>query len=121
MILSKKDYCEIYKISPTTEYRQRLSGAGPSYLKIGRKVMYRRSDVEDWLSNNTFQSRKDEDQKNRIGAWVPPSDLESANIRSHGDEQKVSATRCLMAANGVVACTIDESDPVVGFLLRGGA
>jgi predicted DNA-binding transcriptional regulator AlpA len=32
--------------------KARLSGAGPKYLKIGsRSVRYRRSDIDDWLSD----------------------------------------------------------------------
>lgn len=34
----------------------RLSGFGPSYLKLGSRVAYRRSDVEAWLESRRRNS-----------------------------------------------------------------
>lgn len=36
-------------IDANTWAKRRLSGDTPQYLKIGRSVRYRWSDVEDWL------------------------------------------------------------------------
>lgn len=35
--------------SPRTAERWRTTGAGPTYVKLGRKIYYRRGDVRDWL------------------------------------------------------------------------
>lgn len=32
----------------------RHRGGGPDYVKVGRKVFYRRSDVEAWVGTNRF-------------------------------------------------------------------
>jgi hypothetical protein len=33
----------------------RYIGRGPKFIKVGRKVLYRWSDVTDWLDRNTMQ------------------------------------------------------------------
>jgi len=33
----------------------RYMGRGPKFIKVGRKVLYRWSDVSDWLNRNTMQ------------------------------------------------------------------
>ena len=33
----------------------RYMGQGPKFIKVGRKVLYRWSDVSDWLDRNTMQ------------------------------------------------------------------
>ena len=37
----------------------RLFGGGPEYIKIGRSVLYRRSDLDHWLSRNRRRSTAD--------------------------------------------------------------
>jgi predicted DNA-binding transcriptional regulator AlpA len=44
----------------------RCSGHGPKFLKMGRRVVYHRSDVEEWLSSIKRASTKD----------IPRSDAE---------------------------------------------
>lgn len=34
----------------------RLGGTGPKFVKAGRRVLYRVSDLESWLQAQTFQS-----------------------------------------------------------------
>ena len=38
----------------------RRNGNGPPFIRIGRRVVYRRSDIEAWLAKNTFNHRADE-------------------------------------------------------------
>lgn len=40
----------------------RFRGTGPKFVKIGRKVFYRESDVDNWLRENTY-TRTDDDPK----------------------------------------------------------
>lgn len=44
--------------------QDRYKGTGPKFIKQGRKVLYRWSDVADWLNQNTFQ-RTDEPGRQR--------------------------------------------------------
>ncbi|MFT4131882.1 helix-turn-helix transcriptional regulator [Labrys sp. (in: a-proteobacteria)] len=38
----------------------RLTGDGPPFLKIGKKVLYRRSDVERWFASRVRTSTSDQ-------------------------------------------------------------
>ncbi len=42
--------------SPRTCERRRQEGTGPDFVKVGKRVLYRQSDVEDWIRRNTFRS-----------------------------------------------------------------
>lgn len=33
----------------------RHHGGGPVYIKVGRKIFYRRSDIEAWLNANRYE------------------------------------------------------------------
>lgn len=48
-----------------TLQKLRMSGGGPGYVKIGRRIYYRLSAVDSWISKNTRQSTADkiEDDK----------------------------------------------------------
>jgi len=37
----------------------RYMGRGPKFIKVGRKVLYRWSDVSKWLDRNTLQRTDD--------------------------------------------------------------
>jgi hypothetical protein len=37
----------------------RYRGIGPRFVKVGRRVLYRWSDVADWLDRNTMQRTDD--------------------------------------------------------------
>lgn len=39
---------EAFGVQTMTNWRYR--GVGPKYVKIGRKVFYRRTDLDDWLN-----------------------------------------------------------------------
>lgn len=43
-------------LSISTLAKMRLYGTGPVYAKLGRRVVYRTEDLEDWIANNRFQS-----------------------------------------------------------------
>ena len=58
-----------YLIPPRTAQRWRSSGDGPSWIRLGpRRILYRVSDVEEWLRDRTFRHRADE--LARAGATV---------------------------------------------------
>lgn len=37
--------------APSTFEKYRLSGYGPTYIKLGRRVVYDRSDLDRWLAS----------------------------------------------------------------------
>ena len=42
--------------SPGTFQNMRVYGGGPPFVKCGRKVLYRDSDVDTWLAKNVVHS-----------------------------------------------------------------
>lgn len=45
-----------YHLPERTQERRRYEGTGPKFVKAGRRVLYKRSDIEDWFAANTFSS-----------------------------------------------------------------
>jgi hypothetical protein len=43
--------------------QDRYRGTGPKFIKRGRRVLYRWSDVLEWLDRNTFQRTDDPGQR----------------------------------------------------------
>jgi excisionase family DNA binding protein len=43
-------------LSIRTFERMRSSGMGPRFVKVGRAVRYRESDLEEWLTSQTVRS-----------------------------------------------------------------
>ena len=55
---------------------KRMSGGGPFFIKIGTKVSYRKSDLDQWLLANRFADRMSipEDHDSRRSAPKSDSD-----------------------------------------------
>ena len=62
--LIQEEAAKLLRLSPRTLERQRLDGTGPKFVKLGRRVLYRASDLEAWLQNRTFQSTSEVDAVN---------------------------------------------------------
>jgi predicted DNA-binding transcriptional regulator AlpA len=62
--LIQEEAAKLLRLSPRTLERQRLDGTGPKFVKLGRRVLYRASDMEAWLQNRTFQSTSEVDAVN---------------------------------------------------------
>ena len=52
-LLSEKEVAKIYKINVRTLQRERSMGIGIPYVKIGRRVRYKRSDIEQYIKHHT--------------------------------------------------------------------
>ncbi len=50
---------ERYKLSASFLAKLRVSGGGPPFLKIGRRVLYTRDAFEDWLDQHQRGSTSD--------------------------------------------------------------
>lgn len=42
--------------SVSTLAKKRIDGTGPHYLKVGRKVLYRKSALDAWLDSKTHKN-----------------------------------------------------------------
>jgi len=54
--------CEAAKmlgLAASTLAKLRLNGNGPTYCKLGRRVVYRRIDLEQWLQTRTTRDTSD--------------------------------------------------------------
>lgn len=54
--LSPKQAADLIGISASTLAKLRLSGDGPAFLKLGKRVAYRPADIESWISRRVFKS-----------------------------------------------------------------
>lgn len=55
-LISAEQAANILNISPSTLAKMRLSGVSPRFIKLGRRVAYRPSDLEAWIEAQSFQS-----------------------------------------------------------------
>lgn len=56
---TESDVAEILNVSVRTLQQWRVSGFGPRFIKVGRAVRYRLSDVQDWIDRNIHRSTSD--------------------------------------------------------------
>lgn len=57
--LTQAEAAQFTRLSPRTLERMRLTGNGPKYSKAGRRVIYSRRAIEEWLENRTYKSTSD--------------------------------------------------------------
>lgn len=56
-VLRACDAARFLQLSESTLAKLRLTGNGPRYCKLGRRVAYRRADLESWLESRlTFDT-----------------------------------------------------------------
>jgi hypothetical protein len=58
-VLSARDAARAMGIAPSTLAKMRLSGNGPVYCKLGRRVVYRREDLAAWLESHVARNTSD--------------------------------------------------------------
>lgn len=54
-LLTVSEYCEWRGISKGAAAQERYLGKGPKFIKAGRSVRYRASDLKEWLEAQTRQ------------------------------------------------------------------
>lgn len=52
VLYRRLDYCKIAGISESKEKRDRLLGTGCPFIRLGRLIRYRPSDVQDYLERH---------------------------------------------------------------------
>jgi Helix-turn-helix domain len=70
--LSDAQLCAMLRVTTRTTGRWRVEGNGPAFIRAGgRRVLYRRTDLDVWLAKRTFAHRAAEAL---TGAHKPPTD-----------------------------------------------
>jgi len=62
-VLRARDAAQFVGLSESTLAKLRLNGNGPAYCKLGRRVVYRRADLEQWLESRTTRDTSDADAR----------------------------------------------------------
>jgi predicted DNA-binding transcriptional regulator AlpA len=62
-VISTKTAAHFIGLSESTLAKLRLNGNGPIYCKLGRRVVYRPSDLEQWLESRTARDTSDADAR----------------------------------------------------------
>jgi len=62
-VLTAKVAAHVVGLSESTLAKLRLNGNGPIYCKLGRRVVYRREDLEQWLQSRTARDTSDADAR----------------------------------------------------------
>jgi excisionase family DNA binding protein len=55
-LLDQREAARLLNLSIRTMERMRLQGGGPLYVKCGRSVRYRTSDIEAWIAERIVSS-----------------------------------------------------------------
>jgi excisionase family DNA binding protein len=55
-LLTQSDAAKLLRLSERTLERLRLQGGGPLFVKAGRAVRYRESDLETWIAARVVSS-----------------------------------------------------------------
>ena len=58
-LLTTDEAARHVRLSPRTLERYRVTGEGPEYLKVGRRVFYRLSALDEWLGGKWRRSTSD--------------------------------------------------------------
>jgi excisionase family DNA binding protein len=61
--LTAEEAAKLLGLAASTLAKLRLSGNGPLYCKLGRRVVYRRADLEQWLQSRTTRDTSDADAR----------------------------------------------------------
>ncbi len=60
--LTQNEAAELLRLSPRTLERHRVAGTGPKFTKLGRRVVYRFSELDTWATERTFTSTAEADE-----------------------------------------------------------
>jgi len=56
MLLTQSEAAEYLRISERTLERWRVAGSGPAFCKLGRRVLYQGSTLEEWIGSRVVHS-----------------------------------------------------------------
>lgn len=55
-LLTQSEAAELLRLSERTLERSRVSGFGPPFCKLGRRVLYRQADLDQWIASRVVPS-----------------------------------------------------------------
>jgi hypothetical protein len=61
--LTAREAAKVLSLAPSTLAKLRLSGNGPVYYKLGRRVAYRWENLEAWLASRIARNTSDADAR----------------------------------------------------------
>lgn len=64
-LLSEKELADLLPVGLKCLRNWRLTGKGPVFIKLGRRVAYDEQTVKDWLAANTMLSTSDDRHPSR--------------------------------------------------------
>jgi excisionase family DNA binding protein len=56
MLLTQAETAELLRLSERTLERWRVQGGGVPFVKLGRRVVYRRIDIDKWVASHVVSS-----------------------------------------------------------------
>ncbi len=62
-VVAAAEAARMLGLSESTLAKLRLNGNGPVYCKLGRRVVYRPADLEQWLHSRTVRDTSDADAR----------------------------------------------------------
>lgn len=62
-VISAKVAARYVGLSESTLAKLRLNGNGPTYCKLGHRVVYRPVDLDEWLQSRTARDTSDADAR----------------------------------------------------------
>ena len=86
-VVTAKVAARFVGLSESTLAKLRLNGNGPIYCKLGRRVVYRPADLEQWLQSRTTRDTSDADARFLKA-------LTAAHPRRLSDCSEWGTTRC---------------------------
>ena len=63
--VSAKEAARILGVHPNTLCKWRISGKGPAFIKIGRRVRYRMTEISTWMSERTYLNTAQDQRSGR--------------------------------------------------------
>lgn len=55
-LLTQREAALALRLSERTLERSRVTGCGPMFVKLGRRVLYRQSDLNEWIGSRVRKS-----------------------------------------------------------------
>jgi excisionase family DNA binding protein len=56
VLLTQAETAELLRLSERTLERWRVVGGGPVFCKLGKRVLYRRADLDEWIASHAVRS-----------------------------------------------------------------
>ena len=59
--LTQGEAADYLRLSPRTLERHRVAGTGAKFTRLGRRIVYRRDELDRWTESRTFSSTAEAD------------------------------------------------------------